>query len=64
MTSGCEMNQILLRTLKMHLKRYILGEKCITIVVTIIVTIMVTTMVTTIVTTMVAMINLGYHRSN
>ena len=24
---GCEMNQILLRTLKNHLKRYILGEK-------------------------------------
>ena len=27
MTIGCEMNQILLRTLKNHLKRYILGEK-------------------------------------
>ena len=27
MTIGCEMNQILLRTLKIHLKRYILGEK-------------------------------------
>ena len=27
MTIGCEMNQILLRTLKNHLKRYILGRK-------------------------------------
>ena len=27
MTIRCEMNQILLRTLKNHLKRYILGEK-------------------------------------
>ena len=27
MTIGCEMNQILLRSLKNHLKRYILGEK-------------------------------------
>ena len=27
MTIGCEMNQILVRTLKDHLKRYILGEK-------------------------------------
>ena len=27
MTIGCEMNKILLRTLKNHLKRYIFGEK-------------------------------------
>ena len=61
MTIGCEINQILLTTLKNHLKRYILGKKCITIIV---VTTMVTIMVTTIVTMMVTMINLGYHRSN
>ena len=27
MTIGCEMNQILLRTVKNHLKRHIFGEK-------------------------------------
>ena len=30
MTIRCEMNQILLRTIKNHLNRHILGEKCIT----------------------------------